>query len=508
MKLDKAGAVFAVAFSLAGCGQMTIFETFDLHRGVSLSTDARQRVITNVKVNDDSIPGQIRPDRVVCAEPTPEVAVALANSFGLGVSILGQGSGSLSAAQSETLLQLAERTATIQLMRDQLYRACEAYSNGSISGTTYSVIISRINDTMVTLMLGETAAGKTGRSLGAIGTSANASAQASMQLVADSIKGLDQQATKLAEANQKVDEAETTAKKERGAAATLHDKAKGKPAADADAIAAVAQENVAKKAEAEAVNRRAERDALLQLMKTNVSTATQAAAKTESIINVGAVSAGPSDSVARSLSEMQAAFLGDDNIKALTTACIVELGNQAAGSAEEQKSKKVEAAPKQKTKTPPSGKDDEKKNQDKNTLYNSMVRNWIERSIAAGDKPDDKNLQEQAYFALSRLISYDRRAERSALTEFCSTEMRALLAQANSDRKLLNERRLQVDLQVERNKALAAVDGLVAACDKLKDETNKDECRKNWLGSLTKIINTEDTPMTARQVLAQPIAPK
>ena len=94
-----------------------------------------------------------RPDRIVCAEPSPGVAVALANSFGLSASILGQGSGNLTVAQSETLLQLAERTATIQFMRDQLYRACEAYANGPISGMTYSVIISRINDTMVTLNL-------------------------------------------------------------------------------------------------------------------------------------------------------------------------------------------------------------------------------------------------------------------------------------------------------------------------------------------------------------------
>ena len=86
-------------------------------------------------------PGLVNPKRVVCAEPSPDVALAIAQSFGFGISIFaggsGQGAGSGSGATAEGIAQLGERTQSIQLLRDQMYRACEAYANGAITGTTY-----------------------------------------------------------------------------------------------------------------------------------------------------------------------------------------------------------------------------------------------------------------------------------------------------------------------------------------------------------------------------------
>lgn len=78
---------------LAGCSG-TIFNTFDLTKNESLTTGARQRAITNVPVGDGSRPGQVTPDRIVCAEPSPDVALAVANSFGLAISIVSKSSGS------------------------------------------------------------------------------------------------------------------------------------------------------------------------------------------------------------------------------------------------------------------------------------------------------------------------------------------------------------------------------------------------------------------------------
>ena len=42
-----------------------------------------------------AVPKYIEPKRVVCAEPSPDVALAVANSFGLGASIVSKGSGSI-----------------------------------------------------------------------------------------------------------------------------------------------------------------------------------------------------------------------------------------------------------------------------------------------------------------------------------------------------------------------------------------------------------------------------
>ena len=103
---------------------------------------------------------------VVCAEPSPDIAKVYGSSgaFGASASKGGVG-GSLfaSIARAQAAAQLGERLATIQLVRDILYRACEAYANRALSETSYAVIISRMDDLMVTLMLGEFVAGNYGR---------------------------------------------------------------------------------------------------------------------------------------------------------------------------------------------------------------------------------------------------------------------------------------------------------------------------------------------------------
>jgi len=163
------------AAALAGCGG-TIFRTVDLNQGESLVMDARQRTVNNLEVQPGSRPGHIRPRRVVCAEPSPDVALAVANSLSAGVSVFGYGSGSLTREAAEGIAQLAERVSTVQLLRDVLYRACEAYANGAITDITYAMMMARLDETTVTLLLGELAAGAFGRQLAGLGSAAEGKA--------------------------------------------------------------------------------------------------------------------------------------------------------------------------------------------------------------------------------------------------------------------------------------------------------------------------------------------
>jgi hypothetical protein len=48
---------------------------------------------------------------------------------------------------------------TIQYLRDGLYQACQAYANGAITSTAYSVILGHIDETLATTMMAEAAAG-------------------------------------------------------------------------------------------------------------------------------------------------------------------------------------------------------------------------------------------------------------------------------------------------------------------------------------------------------------
>jgi hypothetical protein len=167
------------AMALGGCSG-TIFTPANLESGESFFIDARQRMITNTRVDGMYHGGQVTPKRIVCAEPSPDVALAVAHSLGAGVNVMGYGSGNLTNAVSQGLAQLGERFAAVQLLRDVLYRSCEAYANGAISSTTYAVMMARLDETTTTLLLGEMAAGAFGRQLSAVKTTADAKASANL----------------------------------------------------------------------------------------------------------------------------------------------------------------------------------------------------------------------------------------------------------------------------------------------------------------------------------------
>jgi Skp family chaperone for outer membrane proteins len=292
----------------------TFFKAFSLRDDVSYSTDARQRVITSTEPKDSSRPGLVDPKRIICAEPSPDVAIAVANSFAVGASVLGQGSGSVSAAQAEGLAQLAERTVTVQLLRDQMYRACEAYGNGAITGTTYSLIMSKNNKAMVTLMLGETAGGAFGRSLAAIGLEASAEAQAATQGLADNSAAMkkasdDLQAAEkdVAEAKEKLDDKEKIQKD-----ATPAEKEK----ADQDV----------EEAKTELANAEAKRDAAAQRLNQSSEASSKAAAKVAELTAGGGIQHKPTAETAAVLADMQRQFLQTDFSDEYVSACLVELG--------------------------------------------------------------------------------------------------------------------------------------------------------------------------------------
>lgn len=182
----------------------------------SLITDAKQRAIINTEANVgvgdfkyefDVATGEYKrlgmvdgdsvvknhPNRIICAEPSPDVAQAISAAFtaaaqvevnqsaapaagaAAGATQGAQGSGSLGSSYAASIAQLGERLATVQLLRDKMYRACEAYQNGAISDTSYTLMLSRFDKTMSSMLAAEVAAGAFGRNLAALGGSASTS---------------------------------------------------------------------------------------------------------------------------------------------------------------------------------------------------------------------------------------------------------------------------------------------------------------------------------------------
>jgi len=77
--------------------------------------------------------------------------MALAASGGANVAVAEKEVGGR-AALAESAGALGPRTQTIQLLRDGLYRACEAYMNGVISSNDYRRILVAYDEILITLV--------------------------------------------------------------------------------------------------------------------------------------------------------------------------------------------------------------------------------------------------------------------------------------------------------------------------------------------------------------------
>jgi hypothetical protein len=179
---QQGGICLALAFSMlsvAGCSD-SIFRMKDLDGDQIVVTDAKQRVILSQNGKRDALTiGRIEPSRIVCPEPSPDVAQALSvaiNASLQGAMTSGKSTsdfaGQVGVASAQSIAQLGERLATIQLLRDELADLCRSWANGAVSTTTYTLRLSRLDKKMVTLLLAETSAGAFGRTLVGINGSA------------------------------------------------------------------------------------------------------------------------------------------------------------------------------------------------------------------------------------------------------------------------------------------------------------------------------------------------
>ncbi|MEJ1161524.1 hypothetical protein [Prosthecomicrobium sp. N25] len=160
--------IIAAGVALGGC-ERGLWGTFDIDSGTSARMDASQRLLLVTNRG-----GRSGGQRVVCAEPSPDsltsVAASLAasaatasgqstpvpnadNSGAIGVASSSRtAAAGLAATYAENAAFVGMRTQTIQLLRDGLYRACEAYMNGAIDETQYNLLLANMPRTMAALL--------------------------------------------------------------------------------------------------------------------------------------------------------------------------------------------------------------------------------------------------------------------------------------------------------------------------------------------------------------------
>lgn len=151
------GTLCSACIVLSGCEPPSIFHTYSASgdETTSVLVDANQRAIIAAPGSATTGDDVARRNVIVCAEPSPDTLSAVTSLVNLsaGKGVFNGGPDEASAALFEAVTeQLGPRNATIQLLRDGLYRQCEAYLNGVLSSEDYETLANRYVDGMVTLL--------------------------------------------------------------------------------------------------------------------------------------------------------------------------------------------------------------------------------------------------------------------------------------------------------------------------------------------------------------------
>ena len=92
---------------------------------------------------------------VTCSEPSPDYATAFSQDVDVTVKSTAPQApvdGTLGNNVTEKIEKLDGRTKGVMALRDGLYAACQAYTNGQIGKDAYSVILSQYGVLLVALM--------------------------------------------------------------------------------------------------------------------------------------------------------------------------------------------------------------------------------------------------------------------------------------------------------------------------------------------------------------------
>jgi len=130
----------AVLVLLSGCvGSPYIHETAGLGSASTLTMDASRRsIVVNGKGG-------------LCAEPAPDATATIVTEIAanLATKRLGQGSdGVINPLNQASVIEIFQRSQGIQVVRESMYRLCEAYINGALDSHGYT---EQMNGLIITL---------------------------------------------------------------------------------------------------------------------------------------------------------------------------------------------------------------------------------------------------------------------------------------------------------------------------------------------------------------------
>ncbi len=196
-RLFKVLAVFAVLL-MSGCAKLTsIYRSQSLpeNKPHLVSIDAKQRVVL-------SNPGKEAQQNLnivrICAEPPPDVFTAMAASLSAEAALTESATPQAALKLATTLSENAatiERTQTINILREAMYRNCERYMSGAITEEEFIVQAARDQQLIVQVLAVEQITGVARAQSTALTTVAKAAAggvsDAGLQILSEAKKDLE-----------------------------------------------------------------------------------------------------------------------------------------------------------------------------------------------------------------------------------------------------------------------------------------------------------------------------
>ena len=128
--------ILVTLFVLTGCA--TTQQTIKQNEALSLT--ATQRVVVANK------------DGLICAEPSPDAIASLVTTLKASIKDAKGNEAGIDASAAKTMASMGIRTASVQILRDLAYRACEGHMNNVIQDDEYKVIVRNSGPVAVALM--------------------------------------------------------------------------------------------------------------------------------------------------------------------------------------------------------------------------------------------------------------------------------------------------------------------------------------------------------------------
>lgn len=147
------GSLFLLAsLILSGCGTTYSLQRFTPVDGQPSSAfiDIKQRAVLTGKRPASGSPSGV--EVVMCAEPSPDAISSFASELAADAKYKDMLQASLSLSEQEAASFVGLRTQTIQLLRDGMYRLCEGYMSGALTGPDYAWLSRRYQKYMVALL--------------------------------------------------------------------------------------------------------------------------------------------------------------------------------------------------------------------------------------------------------------------------------------------------------------------------------------------------------------------